>query len=329
MFPLPVIGRILTAALLVAPALFAAGEEREAAPALGVSGDLKLTGFVQASYTWVDEAADTFTIRRVRLSLAGDIAPKIKIKFQADLLKTPVLLDAMADVLLSPAAGLRLGQFYVPFGLETRTSTADIETVFRSQISEKLAPGRDIGASGRDIGAQIFGKISVFEYTAGVFNGAGINKLDNNAKKDVGLRFSILPAPGLTLGGSFYDGRTSAASGSPAYVRRRSGLDGILTAGRLIIRTEWVRGRDDLIEKDGWYVQGAYGAVSKKLQAVVKWDSYDPDRAARDDRTRILTVGLNWWLSERTRFLANALWSKRQGAETTARSLILQIQAGF
>ncbi|MBM3310995.1 MAG: porin, partial [Candidatus Aminicenantes bacterium] len=317
------------AAALAAAAPAASGQSQDPSLALSVGSKLKLSGFAQASYSWTNEGVDTFTLRRARLTLAGDVAPKVKIKLQADLTKSPVLLDAMVDVQLASAFGLRIGQFYLPFGRECRISTADLETVFRSQVSERLAPGRDIGSSGRDIGAQVFGQFSVFEYMAGVFNGSGINKPDNNQKKDVGARLAVQPASGLSLGASVYEGRTVPVSGGPEYARRRTGFDGALSLGGLLLRAEWMSGRDDRTSKDGWFLQGAWDVVPKKVQAVAKWDSYDPDRDASDDRTGILTLGGVWRLSDRTRILANALWSRRQGAESASRSLILQLQAGF
>jgi phosphate-selective porin len=319
----------LWAGLLAAAPAASLGQASPSSPALAVSRNFKLSGFAQAAYTWTNDALDTFAVRRVRLSLAGEVAPKVNLKLQADLTKSPLLLDAMVDVQFSPGFNLRLGQFYVPFGREARISTADLETVFRSQISEKLAPGRDIGASGRDIGAQVFGQVSVFEYLAGVFNGSGINRLDQNEKKDVGARLAVQPASGLSLGASVYEGRTVPASGGPEYARRRTGFDGVLTLGGLLLRAEWMRGRDGRTSKEGWFFQGVWEAVPKRFQAVAKWDSYDPDSEVSDDRTGILTVGAVWRLSDRTRLLANALWSRRQGAAAPSRSLILQFQAGF
>jgi phosphate-selective porin len=321
--------RLVAVAVFAAAASAASGQEKGASPALAVSRNFRLSGYTQVAYTWSNDSLDSFTIRRARLTLAGDLARNVKIKLQVDMLKSPILLDAQVDVQFKPFLEFRFGQYYVPFGRENRTSTSEIETVFRAQIAEKLAPGRDIGASGRDIGAMVLGKFSIFEYMAGVFNGSGINKLDTNEQKDLSVRVGVQPMKSVSLGASIYDGRYSPAAGVPAVARDRTGIDGLLTLGRFFIRAEYMHGRDDLTQKGGWYVQAAYDAIPKKLQAVAKWDSYDPDRDAADDRTRILTLGFNWWLTDRTRVLANALWSFREGAATDSRTLILQFQAGF
>ena len=307
----------------------AAGEEKGAPPALTLSRRFQLTGFAHAAYTWWEDGIDTFSIKRARLSLTGEIAKNVKMKFQVDLTKSPVLLDASVDVFFKPSLGFRFGQFYVPFGREGRTTTAEIETVQRSQVVEKLAPGRDNGASGRDIGAQVFGKISIFEYMAGAFNGAGINKADNNERKDFSVRIAAQPAGFLSVGASLYDGRANSAASGPLVARDRTGIDAALTFKDFLLKAEYLHGRDGDSSRDGWYLQGSYYALPKKLQALAKWDSYDPDRGAASDRSDILILGLNWWLTERTRLQANYFTYYRESSGVVNRALVLQFQAGF
>jgi phosphate-selective porin len=307
----------------------AAGQEKAAPQPLTASSRLQLTGFTQASYTWWESGADTFTLRRVRLSLAGEAARNVTFKLQFDALKSPILLDAQVDVQFLPALGLRLGQFLIPFGRESRTTSAILETVQRSQIAEKLSPGRDIGASGRDIGIAVTGKASIFEGTAAVLNGSGINRLDNNEEKDLCARLEAQPSAGFSLGVSVYDGRTSYSAGAPPQVRDRSGFDAALTLGAFLLKAEFMRGRDDRTTKDGWYVQGSYDLVPKKFQAVLKWDTYDPDADVASDRTDILTLGINWWLTSKTRVLVNYSQFDLEGTGRNNRALILQFQTGF
>jgi phosphate-selective porin len=322
-------GRRLAVAGLFLFAGAVAAQDNAAPAALTLSRRFQLSGFAHAAYTWWEDGIDTFSIKRARLSLAGEIAKNVKMKFQVDLTKSPLLLEASVDVVFKPSLGFRFGQFYVPFGREGRTTTAEIETVQRSQVVEKLAPGRDNGASGRDIGVQIFGKVSVFEYMAGAFNGAGINKTDNNERKDFSARIAAQPTGFLSLGASLYDGRANPAASGPLVVRNRTGVDAALTLKDFLLKAEYLHGRDGDSSRDGWYVQGSYYALPKKLQALAKWDSYDPDRETASDRSDILILGLNWWLTERTRLQANYLTYFRESSGIVNRALVLQFQAGF
>src|SRR6266478_2037413 len=46
----------------------------------------------------------------------------------------------------------------------------------------------------------------------------------------------------------------------------------------------------------GWYVQGSYFPIPKKLQAVVRWEELDPDQVASGDGIRSITGGINYYI---------------------------------
>lgn len=48
-------------------------------------------------------------------------------------------------------------------------------------------------------------------------------------------------------------------------------------------------------DPSGWYVQGSYFIIPKKLQAVVKWESLEPDQVD-DDNIHSITGGLNYYI---------------------------------
>jgi phosphate-selective porin len=48
-------------------------------------------------------------------------------------------------------------------------------------------------------------------------------------------------------------------------------------------------------DPSGWYIQGSYFIIPKKLQAVVKWEELDPDQVS-DDNIRSITGGLNYYI---------------------------------
>ncbi len=307
----------------------AAGQEKKEPLPVTSSRSFQLTGYAQGVYSYLDEGTDTFVIRRARLALTGDLTKSVKLKFQIDAVRSPILVDAQIDVSFKPYLNLRIGQFYLPFSRENRTSAGDLDTVLRAQVVEKLGPGRDIGSLGRDIGVMVVGKASIVEYMAGVFNGAGINKLDTNEHKDLAARVVVNPAKILSIGGSLYDGRYSPAQGDPEVTRDRAGLEALLTLGAFSIRSEYIAGKDGFTSKSGWFLLGLYNILPKRLQAVARWDSFDQDRDAPADRADILTLGGNFFLSEKTKLMANYVHYRQETKGMTNWALFLQFQAGF
>jgi phosphate-selective porin len=311
---------------LVTPVL--SQENSEKTPLLSTI-KLQVSGYAQVLYSYWEEGVDSFLVKRARLSLSGEIAKKIKFKFQVDAVRNPILVDAQVDFEFSPSLSLRIGQFYVPFSRENRTSSSDLDTVLRSQVVDKLAPSRDIGSMGRDVGAMVFGKLSIIEYMAGFFNGSGVNKADTNENKDFSARMVLRPASFISAGGSVYTGRHSPVQGDRPFTRDRMGIEASLDLGAFSARTEYISGRDDLTKKDGWYVQGGYFISAKKVQAVIKWDSYDQDRDAASDRSDLLTLGVNWFFSGKTKLQVNFNSYRKESGETADRAILVQFQAGF
>jgi len=50
-----------------------------------------------------------------------------------------------------------------------------------------------------------------------------------------------------------------------------------------------------IFNPSGWYIEGAYFILPKKLQAVIKWEELSPDQVA-DDGIRSITAGLNYYI---------------------------------
>lgn len=48
-------------------------------------------------------------------------------------------------------------------------------------------------------------------------------------------------------------------------------------------------------DPSGWYVQGSYFIIPKKLQGVVKWEALEPDQVD-DDNIHSITAGLNYYI---------------------------------
>lgn len=244
-------------------------------------------------------------------------------------MKSPLLLDAQIDWTLARAAVVRFGQFKIPFSLESTTSSADLDTIDRSQVVNKIAPGWDIGASGRDIGLVLAGQASVFEYALGTFNGAGLNKADTNDHKDLSARLVAHPLAGVAIGGSYYDGLYSTAAGAPRTLRRRIGGEAAWILDGLSIKAEYIQATDGAVRREGGYIQAALFVAPRKLQLLLKADAYDKDRAAAGDRVDAYTAGANWFLADRSKVQVNYLVFRSQAGLTLNRMLEVQFQLGF
>jgi len=290
---------------------------------------LEWSGYTQVRYTHWKENTDGFRIRRARFSLKGAILENINYKLQIDTVKSPILLDALIEVKLISHAKLTFGQFKVPFSLENLSSSSDLDTINRSLTVEKLCPGRDIGAQGRDIGLVFKGQFSKIEYALGVFNGSGINKTDSNDQKDAAGRLVFYPFGFLTLGLSYYHGKYSPQSNLPITDRDRTGLEMYFTRGEFSVKGEYVSAKDDKICRYGWYIQGGFFFVPKKIQAVVKYDCFDQDMEIHEDKMSIVTFGLNWLFSDRTKFQVNYEYHKDESNKASNNVILAQFQAGF
>ena len=317
------------AAILLLGAIGASAQETKETPAVTAGKALKLSGYTQFSYEALDGGDNGFSIKRARLVLSGAILKNVRFKLQVDAMKSPILLDANVELFLHEAATLCFGQFKIPFGIEMLTSSGDLDTINRSQPVNNLSPGLDIGANGRDIGAVVFGKTSILEYTVGLFNGAGINKADTNEEKDWAGRLAVHPTSFLTLGASLYDGSYSPSISVPSEKRDRAGLDLAVLTGPVSLKGEYIRASDGTTLKEGWYLQGGYFFLPKKLQGIVKADSYSWNTKEDLDRNSLWTLGANWFFAERTKLQVNLEITRDASGKTIHTAFLAQLQAGF
>ena len=263
----------------------------------------KFSGYVQAGYQYSDEAS-TFFLKRVRLSLAGDIvANKLDYKIQFEFCK-PQLVDAYIQYRPFDQLNVKLGQYKVPFSIEnTDYIPTKLEFIEYPMVLQKLMGFSDvcgISATGRDLGATLYGGFfkrdgySIVNYDLGVFNGAGINTKDNNKTKDIAARLTVKPVKGLLLSGSYYWGEYGAS-----YFRRERYAAGICyDRGAVVVRSEWIGGRtgsaDGTLDSDGWYAMAGWRA-SDKWMPVARFEQFTLDTAHRSaSRQNNYTVGLLW-----------------------------------
>ncbi len=317
---------LLAALSLAVPA---PAEEQKDSPLVTAAKSLTLSGYAQVLGVVWDPGVNTFSLRRARIGLSGDILKNLKFKILVDVMKSPALLDALVEFEPSKILNVRVGQFLVPFSLESVTPTRDLDMINRAAVVDTLVPGRDNGSSGRDIGTALYGSYAIFEYTVGLFNGSGINKTDTNSHKDWSGRLVVHPFKFLSLGGSLYLGKQDSTPGAPLVRRDREGLEAALILKAFSLKSEYIHAQDDLISKAGGYVQAGFFALPARLQALLRYDWLDLDRSVAGDAKNVITAGVNWFILGRTKLQVNYEIHRLQGGGRDNSGLMAQFQAAF
>jgi len=280
---------------------------------LVASKKLKLTGYTQPRFQYFMDTAkiSTFDIRRARLALTGALTDKIDYRFFAEFAGSvpPQLLEGIFIYKFhGDKVKFSAGQMLVPFGNDIICSETKMESVNRAVLSEVLgARGQDVigNQNARDIGVQFSGILKTknsrpyLNYAAGVFNGAGINKLDNNKDKAVAGRLIASPIKNLWLGGSYYNG--SSRWGDSLTIdknRDRYAVELEYTYKRIILRSEYMQGVDDTISKGGYYVQLIGELIPKKLQLSGRVEYFDFNGDIADNGIFIYTICPSLWLGD-------------------------------
>jgi Phosphate-selective porin len=312
---------------------------------------ITLGGYTQIRYQNLEESSKNsgFDIRRARLDAKGNFSPYFGYRLQTDFAGTSTgafakLLDAYAEVKLADYFNLTIGQQKVALSYENQVSDNKSESIDRSQVVEALvARGKDVigNHNGRDIGVQANGNLFKIndrffaEYYVGLYNGAGINTAtDNNKNKDVAARLVLHPIQGLDLGGSYYDGEgnylvNSTDTKTQNRGRNRWGAELGYEWNGLSLHSEYLKGKDNDITRSGYYVQAAYYILPQKLQALAKYDSYDPNKDKTGDVSTLYTIGVNYLFSPNAKLQVAYAFKQEEGTQVNNNYAVFQFQIGF
>ncbi|HVN57348.1 MAG TPA: porin [Bacteroidales bacterium] len=305
---------------------------------------IQLSGYTQVRYQRTEEKGKTsgFDIRRARLDLKGNISPYFSYGLQADFAGSPKLLDAYGDIKLAEYFFVTLGQFKIPLTYENQISDNKIEITDRSQVVEALvARSKDLlgNTNGRDIGIMAGGALlkingqPLIEYRLGIFNGSGINVADTaNSNKDFSGRLLVNPVKGLTIGGSFYNGFDKVNKpdvAGKAQTRDRFGFELNYSLPRLLIRGEYLKGKDGKTTRDGWYLLAGYYVIKQKLQLLGRYDTYNPNTSKTGVITNNYTFGGNYNFNNWSRLQLFYTVRSEVGTSVKNNYLTVQYQVGF
>ena len=325
----------LLATLMIISSLTFAQEKVDRTP--------KISGFVQALYQ-ADFSKDfdlnnnTFRMRRVRMSIDGKLTEKLSYKIQGDFSREVMLVDAYVKYKVCDALSIQVGQYKLPFTMETAINPVNLEIFDYGEVVTKLTGYSDVcgvGALGRDMGVMATGKLfkkddfSLLEYAVGVFNGNGVNNTDNNNRKDVAGRLEFHPwMKELTLTGSFYIGKYKKDENFGDRNRYSGGAQ--FKNDRLIVRSEFVAGEtgvNDTIgnfKSNGLYAVVGYNFLlgkdnSQSLMPVLRFDRFIADTDIENGGRNLFTAGINYWPVKYLNFKLDYTYIKPEAGDESHR----------
>jgi phosphate-selective porin OprO and OprP len=310
---------------------------------------------------------DRFYLRRARINIQGKFLEEFDFRLEGEFAGSLAessgnraqLTDAYVNWNKYEYANVRVGQFKTPFGYEQLAADPRLFSIERTLANDRLTVGRQIGVQA---GGDFFDK--QVSYATGVFNGSGVNTNgnDNNQMMWAG-RVSAIAWQGKlagqdtkwTVGADAFSSKDANLPGQAGefgfdlvpggtkdniFAGRRTagGLDTQFHTGPLDLWVEYLRARFEATDRipsrsfdtDGWYIQAAYFVIPKDLQALVKYDRFDPNLNLADNSTRTWTFGLSYFLKgDDLKLQLNYLVSDIDGQPSKNTKLILRLQTIF
>lgn len=292
----------------------------------------KISGSIWMRYQLETLGGDKgFDVRRARLDIKGNIAPKLDYRLQLDFASSPKIIDAFVRYTPVKGFGVQLGQAKFPFTLENPYSPLKLETIENAMAVSYMSGFSDLAgikSNGRDIGLSIFGDLfkGVVNYQLGVYNGAGINKADDNKHKDFAGRLNINPIKHLTLSGSVYLGKTGAQDEMAD--RNRYAVGARYDNKALVVRSEYIWGCTGAQESEGVYAFAGYW-VSKKVMPMVRFDYFKKDVTSVASEQANYLVGVDYWPLKNLRLQLNYTYQHKPAVGNDSGKIALQVCGVF
>jgi hypothetical protein len=332
----------------------------------GKEAKVTLGGFVQGQTEFGKEPdaryagiEDRFLLRRARVNLQGSFLEHFDFKVEADFGANSLsektgysaqLTDAYINWNQYDFANLKFGQFKTPFGYEQLVSDTKLLTIERSLSNDRLTDGRQIGLgiSGDFLDKRV-------GYSAGAFNGTGVNNsFNDNDNFLYAGRVTGVPFEGKIDGkearwsigvnglGTHDDGVSKSGFGftgnSFAGNRYSWGVDSQLKWWLFGLEAEYLRSHfepannvpDDSFDAAGWYVMGTAYVLPKKLQALVKYEQFDPNLSIGGNKTDIYTFGLTYYVKgDDLKVALNYMLGNPAGGQDNQGRLLGRVQVVF
>ncbi|MDE6139923.1 MAG: OprO/OprP family phosphate-selective porin [Alistipes sp.] len=263
---------------------------------------MKISGYIQVGYEWVEDNTTSFYLKRARFKVDGDLwKDKLDYCLQIEF-ASPKIVDAYVRFKPMTQLNVQLGQFKIPFSIEnTEYPPLKAEFIEYPMVLTKLVRMNDvcgISSTGRDIGGQLYGSFfkrdgyHILSYNFAVMNGAGINCTDSNKSKDVVGRLMIHPIKNLLLSASYMFSEVPIGN-NPYAEASRYGFGAMYNCQRFLVRSEYVVGRTAGVDAHGAYVTAGY-RFNAPFTALARWEFFDQDKAQAGYRQVNYSVGVDY-----------------------------------
>lgn len=265
-------------------------------------GHMKISGYIQVGYKWVEDFTSSFYIKRARFKVNGDVwRDKLDYCLQIEFV-SPKIVDAYVRFKPMTQFNVQLGQFKIPFSIEnTEFPPLKAEFIEYPMVLTKLVRMSDvcgISATGRDIGGQFYGSLfkhddyNILSYNVAVMNGAGINCRDTNKSKDLIGRLMIRPVKNLLLSASYMWSEIPIGD-DPYAEASRYGFGAMYDCERFIVRSEYIAGRTAGVDAHGAYVTAGY-RFDSPFTVLARWEFFDENMAMPGCREVNYSVGVDY-----------------------------------
>ncbi len=202
------------------------------------------------------------------------------------------LLDAEATIAPSKSLAFTLGQFKVPFSTDNLRSGADIDFVNRP-FTTAVAPAL------RDIGFMVSYKPEIklpVEIKAGLFNGSGQNKAENDKTLNYSLRGMVHPFESLGLSANYYGGKSM---GNDLHMFN---FGAEYEISKFSINGEYGQKLNELSTQDvtsnAFFIGAIYDFAFDKsmishIMPAIRYERYEPNKSLSNDEIEKITAGLS------------------------------------
>lgn len=323
------------------------------------SGDLKfcLQGYGQANYNIKDtndETTNKFEIARVILMPDLQLTPKLNFFAMIDIAAKSsdrYMHEYWGQYNFCDAFKVKFGQSKIPFSIENPLAPILVGNVF---FHEGLIYLAGIGGDptygnfvGRDLGLSVSGDVFKSEngyhhvsYSIGVFNGSGMNQVENNNQKDLVMKLDFKPCKNITLSTSTYLGTGHAIADDPYgqfakdddYKRQRWAIGVEADLKQFYLRSEYLRGWNEGTPSQSAYAEAWLKLIKLKKQKqsidlVLDYEYFDRN-ILQNNITRNYMAGVQWWFYKLCR-LSSLFQFKDPLDGNTTRCWVTQMQLAF
>ncbi len=225
-----------------------------------------------------------------RMQVSGKLSDNLNglVQFKAKS-GTPSLSVAYINLNYFPNTEIRIGRIKSPFGIEILGHPLKIPTINFSNASKAIWPGCDMGAKVTYKHEDVTGIITCQ-------NGNPVALVDDNNGKDICGKLIVTPVEGLDVGSSCYIG---GYAGAFELATNRYGVEANYKNGPLWLRGEFLGAKNeqirDTVTSRGYYAVTAYRFLPQ-VEAVARYDAYDPNADTDNNEKTNITVGLNYYL---------------------------------